>query len=104
MILNHVAQSPGTVVIASAASYADFFGRSDLDPVNVFSVPYGLEKAIIKPCYHDILYRFFSEVVVDTINLFLKETVVKFLIQFNRSIVAISKRFLYDDTFPSIVL
>ena len=73
MILKHVADDAGLVVVTGAAADVDFLGHGDLHVVDVVAIPNRLEDRVGKPQHEQILHRFFAEVVVDAIDLPLVE-------------------------------
>ncbi len=101
MILNHIAQSTGSIIVSSAVAYTDFLRSCDFYSVYITPIPHRLKKSIGKPGYHNILNRFFAKIMVDPVNLMLKKSAVKFIIQFHGSFVTVSKRFFHYQTLPS---
>src|ERR1019366_950142 len=65
MILHHVAQSSGVVVITAAMFDAHRFGDGDGDIVNVAAVPERLEQRIGKTKGQNVLHRFLAEIVIN---------------------------------------
>ena len=70
MILKHVADNAGFVVVPSAGFYADRFGGGNLHMIDVAPIPDRLEHGIGEAEYHDVLHGFFAEIVIDPIDLF----------------------------------
>ena len=73
VVLKHVAQHAGRVVVAAAAADVDFLGHGDLHVVDVVAVPDRLEDRVGEPQHQQVLHRFLAEVVVDAIDLLLAE-------------------------------
>ena len=65
MILDHVSQCAGFLIIGRSRADAFRFADRDLDMVDVFVVPDRLEDAVGKSNDHEILNGLFAEVVVD---------------------------------------
>ena len=68
MVLNHVAQSAGFLVVRAAAFHADRFGRRDLDVVDIAAIPERLENTVAEAERQDVLNGFFAEVMIDAVD------------------------------------
>ena len=73
MILQHVAQGAGLVVIAATSSDAERFGRGDLNMVDPAGIPQRLQQRVREPRDEQVLHAFLAEVVVDPEDLPLLE-------------------------------
>ena len=73
MVLNHVAQRPGLVVVAAAMADADRLGDGDLHVVDVAPVPDRLEQGVGEAKGEQVLHRLLAQVVVDAVDLALGE-------------------------------
>ncbi len=73
VILDHVAQGAGAVVVAAAVLHADGLGDGDLHRVHVARVPYGLEQSVREAESQDVLDGLLAQVVVDAVDLRLGE-------------------------------
>jgi hypothetical protein len=74
VVLQHVAQRAGGVVVVEAAAHAEFFGDGDLHVGNPFAAPQRFEQHVAEAQRQQVLHRFLAEVVVDTEDLrFLEE-------------------------------
>ena len=73
MVLDHVTQRTGLVIIVRAALKAEILGHCDLDMVNIIARPEGLEQHVGKPQDHQVLHRLLAEVMVDAKDLALSE-------------------------------
>lgn len=82
MILKHITQDAGGVVVPSPAAQADLFGDGDLDVVDVVAVPEGFENSVGKAKNQQVLYGFFAQVVIDAVNLFLVKYVMNIVVEF----------------------
>ena len=69
VILQHVAQGAGGVVITHAVAHAEFFGDGDLDVGDPFTAPQRLEQDVPEAQGQQILHGLFAEVVVDAVDL-----------------------------------
>ena len=69
MVLHHVAQRPGMIVIAAAMLDAHGLGDGDRHIIDVAPVPERLEQRIGKTEGEDVLHRLLAEIVVDAENL-----------------------------------
>ena len=69
VVLHHVAQRAGFVVVRPAAFDANRFGHGDLHVVDVRGVPQRLEQRVREAQRQQVLHRFFAEVVVDAEHL-----------------------------------
>jgi hypothetical protein len=65
VVLDHVAQRPGAVVIIAAALEADRLGDADLDMIDMGAVPQRLEQRIGEAQSQQVLDRFLAEIMVD---------------------------------------
>ena len=63
------------IIIASPGPNTNILGGSNLYVINKVSVPQGFEDAVGKPAYKNILDGFFSQVMIDAIDLlFIQKT------------------------------
>ena len=65
MVLHHVAQRAGGLVIARAILQPDRLGDRDLDVVDPARVPHRLEQRIAEAQRQDVLDRFLAQIMVD---------------------------------------
>ena len=65
MILDHVPQCPGPLIIAGPVLNAQLLTGSDLDVIDVALVPEMLEKRVSETQDHDVLSRFLAQKMVD---------------------------------------
>ncbi len=73
MVLDHVAERAGLVVVAAPPLDADRLGHGDLDVIDHRAVPQGLEQAVGEPQDHQVLDGFLAEIMVDPEDLLLGE-------------------------------
>ena len=105
MVLNHVAQRAGLLVVAaSTALHAEVFGTGDLDVADVFAVPERFENRVCETQHHQVLRGFLAEVVVDPVSVPLLEGLVDDLIEVLRGLEVGAKRLLDDHAGPAAVL
>lgn len=73
VVLDHVAQGAGTVIISGSVFDADGFGRGDLHMVDVAPIPQRLKHGVGETEDEDVLHRLFAQVVIDAEDLVLRE-------------------------------
>ena len=73
MVLNHVAQRAGFLVIGGPGADAFCFADRDLDVVDVLVIPNRLEDAVGESNHHEVLDGLFAQIVVDPEDLRLVE-------------------------------
>ncbi len=81
VILNHVAQRAGPLVIGCAPLDAHRFGSRDLHVVDVPAVPDRLEHPVCEPEHQQVLHGLLPEIVVDPEYLVLLEMAVQQLVE-----------------------
>ncbi len=81
MVLHHVPQGPGLLIVAAAAAHAVAFGHGDLDALHQVAVPQGLEDVVGEAEDQEVLDRLLAQVVVDPVNLGFFEMAVQQLIE-----------------------
>ena len=69
MVLHHIAQLTHPVVVGPTPLDPHLFCNGDLNMINATLIPLGIDKAIGKSQYKDVLDCFFAEVVVDAVGL-----------------------------------
>ena len=105
MVLDHVADGAGGVVIRPAATrHAHLFGDRDLHRGNVSPVPHGLEDAVAKSQRQDILHGLLAQVMVDAINLAFVEGPGDVAVQNAGTCEVVAERLFDDDPAPRLVL
>ena len=103
MVLDDVAGGADAVVVSGAGADADVLGHRDLDVVDVGGVPQRLVQLVGKAQRHEVLHRFFAEIVVDAEDRVLVE-------DFRDHVVELASRFeivpegLFDDDAPPPVV
>src|SRR6185437_7104127 len=100
MVLEHVAQHAGLVVIVAAPFDLDLLGDGDLYVVDKIVVPQRLEQSVGETENQDVLHRLLAEIVIDAIDLVFAEHTAKDLIKLPRGSQVVTKRFLDDQTPP----
>jgi hypothetical protein len=100
VILHHVAQCTGPIVIAAAMFHADLFGNSDGHVVHITPVPDGLEQRVGKTECQDVLHRLFAQVMVDAEDLGFLKAAGEYAVQRPRRLQVIPDRFLDNDSRP----
>ena len=69
VVLHHVAQRAGLLVITAALADAEFFADGDLHVVHGVAVPELLENRIGKAEHQNVLHRFLAEIMVNAADL-----------------------------------
>ena len=95
VILDHVAQRAGFLVIRAAAFHADRFGGRDLHVIHVAPVPQRLEDAVAEAERQDVLHGFLAQVMIDAVDLGFVEHAVQFVAQLARAGQIVPER-LFD--------
>ena len=83
---------------------ADGLADQHLHMIDVAPVPDRLEQAVCKPQHHDVLHGFFSEVVIDPVDLLLGEHSTDFPIECTGRLEIAPERLLDDDPPPCALL
>ena len=96
VVLHHVAQRAGLLVVAGARADAFLFGDGDLHVVDVFLVEQRLEDAVGEPQHQDVLDRLLAEVVVDAVDLPLVEDLRDRVVDGARAVQIAADRLLDD--------
>src|ERR1700690_230126 len=91
------------VVIAPTMFNADILHCSDGDTVHIPLVPDRFEEGIRKTKGQYILHCFFSQIMIDAVNLAFIKISSEDGIQYTRRLKVIADRFLDDDPCPFVV-
>ena len=102
VVLEHVAQHAGLVVVIAAALDLDLLGDGDLHVIDVIVVPQRLEQRVGEAENEDVLHRVLAEIMIDAIDLVLAEHVAEKLIERPRGSEIVAER-LFDDEAPPTV-
>jgi hypothetical protein len=78
VILNHVADHTGALVVGATALDANGLRVGDLNVIDVLAIPDGLKDAIGKSKDHQVLNRLLAEIVVDSIDLIFVKGISQF--------------------------
>src|SRR5450631_4842839 len=100
MILDHVPQCAGFLVVTAAALHANGFRAGDLNCADVAPVPQGFKDTVAKAKGQNILYSLFAEVMIDAIHLLLGKDVMNSGIQFARAGAIVPKGLFNNDQAP----
>src|ERR1700675_1567249 len=100
---HHVAEGARSVVVAAAFLDAHGFGDRNLDVVDVAAIPDRLEDSVRETERQNILDRFFSQVVIDAVDLAFRSDFRKVLVQNLGGIEIVAKRF-FDNHAPPVVV
>ncbi len=97
MVLHHVAQCAGLVIIARAVFKPDGFGHGDLHMVDMGRIPQWFVQGIGKAQCHQVLYCLLAEVVIDAEDLLFVEDVADRVVEGNRRFKVAADRLFHDD-------
>ncbi|CCF17988.1 protein of unknown function [Pseudorhizobium banfieldiae] len=97
VVLHHVAQCAGRVVIAGAAFQSDGLRNGDLHVVDVLRVPERLVEGIGEAQRHQVLHRLLAEVVIDAEDLLFLEYPADGVIELQCRREVAADRLLHDD-------
>jgi hypothetical protein len=103
VVLDHVAEGAGFLVVGAAAFDADGFGGGDLDVIDVLAIPEGFEDGVAEAEGEDVLDGFFTEVVVDAVELVFGEAFVEGGFEFAGGAVVVAEGFFDDEAAPTAV-
>ena len=97
VVLHHVPHRPGLIVIAAPPFYADGLCHCDLDVIDVLRVPQRFEQHIAKAYGHQVLDRFFAQIMVDAVNLRFVEMLRQRRVQRPRGFQIVTERLFHND-------
>ena len=101
MVLDHVAQRARLLVVGAARLHADRLADGDLHVVDVVPVPERLEDAVGPAEHQDVLHRLLAEVVIDAVDLILREHRAHRVVQRAGRREIAPERLLDDDAHPA---
>src|SRR6185437_15969714 len=101
MVLDHVAQGPGFLVIRAAPLDANRFGGRDLNVIDIAAVPERLEHAVSEPEGQNVLNRLLAQVMIDPIDLRFIEDLVNLVVQMPRAVQIVAEGLLNNHAPPS---
>ena len=102
MVLHHVANNPGVVVVSAPQFDPELFSDRDLNVFDVAPIPDGLKGGIPKAKDHDVLHGLLAEVMIDAVNLRFLDVLAEFRVQLSGACKVVAKRLLDDDPPPGI--
>ena len=85
VILEHVAQLPGLLVISGAMLHAERLRHRNLHVINILAIPDRLENRVRKAEHQNILHRHFAEIMVNPVNLRFGQRRQQIMIQRHRT-------------------
>ena len=97
MVLHHVAQRAGLVVVADAILEADGLGHRDLDVIDVGGVPQRFVERVGETQRHQVLHRFLAEIVIDAEDLVLFEDLADLVVQRPGRVQVAADRLFHHD-------
>ena len=84
MVLKHISDRTIIVVVVGAVAYPQGFRHCNLDIVDITIVPERFKNHIRKTQGHQVLYSFFSKIMVNPVDLIFLEYRKQFIIDFPR--------------------
>ena len=100
VVLHHVAQRARGIVVGAPPFHPEVLGHGDLHVVDELLVPERLEDAVGEPHDQDVLHRLLAQVMVDAVDLLLREDLERAAVQLPRRFEVMAKRLLDDDAGP----
>ena len=101
MVLHHVAQRTGFLVITATVADADFFADGELDGIHRFAVPEALENGIGKAEHQNVLHGFLAQIMVDAEHLRLVRVTRQLFVERPRRFEVMAERFFHHQTLPA---
>ena len=101
VILDHVAQGAGFLVVRAAAFHPDGFGGGDLHVIHVAAIPQRLEDAVAEAQRQDVLHGFLAEVMIDAVDLGFFEGAMQFGAELLSAGQVVAERLFDDDAAPA---
>ena len=97
VILHHVAERAGPLVIAAPSLDPDLLGDGDLHAVDVAAVPERFLHRVGEAEGEDVLHRLLAQIVIDTVDLRLGEAFGQKDVQIVGGVVVVPERLLADE-------
>ncbi len=101
VVLHHVPQHAGRVVVAAPALDVDRLGDVELDVVDIVFVPQRFEHAVGEAERQQVLHRLFSEIVIDAVDLVFVPVRQHLAVELERGVEVRAERLLDDDPLPA---
>ena len=83
MVLKHIPQNPGLLIISGPVLHSQRLGRTDIDIVDILPVPDRLKDGIGKPKHHNVLHSLFGKVMVNAVYLAFRKPLLQDPVQFH---------------------
>ncbi len=96
MVLEHVPQDPGGLVITRAGAHPQVLRGRDLHVIHVAAVPNGFKDRIGETHDQKVLHRFLAQVMVDAVDLAFLEDFLHFAVEFFGRSQVVPEGFLDD--------
>src|SRR5208337_1625961 len=103
MILNHIPQRPGSVIIPRPVLDPELLTCRDLHVIDIAVIPEMLEDRVGKPQYHDVLGGLFAEEMVDAKCALFVKGIAHCCIEMPCRLQVGSERLFYDHARPAPV-
>ena len=98
MILHHIAQCARLVIKLRTTLHTEFFRNRDLHIGNIISTQNWFKKTIAKTQSHQVLHRFFTQIMVNAENLRLFEVFGKHIVDFDAGCQIMPQRLFNHNT------
>src|SRR5579863_1342834 len=102
MILHHVPDGTGLLIVAASSLQANVLCHSNLYMIDVAAVPYWLENTIGEAEHKNVLHCFLTQIMIDTIDLFFPKDLCHLTVELTRRGKIVSKGLFDNDTRPAL--
>src|SRR5262249_51513155 len=100
MVLEHIPQHPGSIIITGPAAQPHLLRDSYLDVVDIVPIPQWFKDSIGKTKNQQVLNCLFTQVMVNAVNLAFLKNFVYLAVQFGGRGQVMAKRLFNDDPPP----
>src|SRR6476620_113661 len=100
MVRHHVAKRTGLILIIAPMLAPETFGHRNLHMVNVPAIPNWLENAVAESKHENVLDCFFTQIMIDAINLIFFQVLSQLAVQRFGGLQVMSERFFDNDALP----
>src|SRR5947208_2465468 len=102
MVLHHIAQGTGLLIITAALAYPEDFADRNLDVIDRIPVPEPFKNGIGEAEHQDVLHRLFAKVMVDPKNLLLVGVTRQFRIELAGRVQIVTKWLFDHNALPAL--
>lgn len=97
MVLQHVTERTGFVVVVGTSGNARLFRHGNLHVIDVIAVPERLDERVGEAEHQEILDRFLAQIMINPVNLFLVEGVVQQPVQLPGAVDVFAEGLFHHD-------